>query len=113
MMSRSAFAACSSLFFAVSLLALPVLADGTGDPGAPVYKAKCASCHGADGSGATPVGKSLAIRDLRAPAVQKLSDADLTKVISDGKGKMPAYAKKLSAVQIQALVATIRSMASK
>ena len=28
------------------------------DSGAATYKAKCASCHGADGTGNTPAGKS-------------------------------------------------------
>jgi mono/diheme cytochrome c family protein len=45
--------------------------------------------------------------------VQKLTDSELTKVISDGKGKMPAYAKKLSADQIKSLVEMIRVMAKK
>ena len=82
-------------------------------PGAAVYKAKCASCHGADGSGKTPAGKTMKVRDLCSTDVQKLTDAELTKVISDGKGKMPAYAKKLSADQIKSLVEMIRAMAKK
>jgi mono/diheme cytochrome c family protein len=82
-------------------------------PGAAVYKAKCASCHGADGSGKTPAGKTMKVRDLCSTDVQKLTDAELTKVISDGKGKMPAYAKKLSADQIKSLVEMIRVMAKK
>jgi mono/diheme cytochrome c family protein len=88
-------------------------AQATADPGTAVYKAKCASCHGADGSGKTPAGKSLKVRDLSSPEVQKMTDAGLTKVIADGKGKMPAYGKKLSADQIKSLVATIRAMAHK
>jgi cytochrome c6 len=75
-----------------------------------VYKAKCASCHGADGTGNTPVGKSLKLRDFHSADVQKLTDAELTKIISAGKGKMPAYAKKLTAEEIQCLVSFIRAM---
>jgi cytochrome c6 len=75
-----------------------------------VYKAKCASCHGADGSGSTPVGKSLKLRPLGSAEVKKLTDAELTKVITDGKGKMPAYGKKLTPVEIQCLVSFIRAM---
>jgi cytochrome c6 len=112
-MSRSFAALRPAFLLAVSLLAVPAFAGGTPDPGAPLYKSKCASCHGADGSGATSVGKSLKVRDLRSAEVQKLTDAALTKVIADGKGKMPAYAKKLSAEQIKALVESIRAMATK
>jgi mono/diheme cytochrome c family protein len=78
--------------------------------GAAVYKAKCASCHGPDGKGETATGKAMKLRSLASADVQKTSDADLTKVISDGKGKMPAYKGKLSADEIKALVAYIRTL---
>ena len=77
---------------------------------AATFKAKCASCHGADGSGNTPVGKKLAVRDLRSADVQKQSDAQLAGVTSKGKRKMPAYGKSLSGDQINQLVAHIRSL---
>jgi cytochrome c6 len=83
-------------------------------PGAPdTYKAKCASCHGPDGAGATAIGKAMKVRDLRSAEVQKQSDTDLQKVISDGKGKMPAYKDKLSVADISSLVAYIRGLAKK
>ncbi len=78
--------------------------------GAALYKAKCAMCHGADGSGMTPMGKSMKLRDLRSPEVQKQSDAALTKVTADGKGKMPAYKGKLTDAEISALVAHMRTL---
>lgn len=77
---------------------------------AAVYKAKCAACHGADGAGQTPMGKKMALRDLRAPEVQKQSNAELTKIITDGKGKMPGYKAKLSAEEIKGLVTYMREM---
>lgn len=79
--------------------------------GADTFKAKCAMCHGPDGGGNTPMGQRLKIRDLRSPDVQKQSDADLTAIIANGKPPMPAYAKTLSAADIQSLVAYIRSIA--
>jgi cytochrome c6 len=87
------------------VIALPALADG-----AAIYKTKCASCHGADGSGQTPVGKSMKIRDLRSPEVQKQTDVELTKIIAGGKGKMPAYGKQLSNDDVSALIAHIRTL---
>lgn len=80
-------------------------------PAADTFKAKCAMCHGTDGAGNTPMGQRLKIKDLRSPEVQKQSDAELTAIIANGKPPMPAYAKTLSADDIQALVAYIRSIA--
>ena len=80
-------------------------ADGAAD-----FKAKCASCHGADGKGATPVGKAMKIRDLSSSEVQAQSDADLLNIVANGKGKMPGYEKTLGAEKCSALVAFIRSL---
>jgi mono/diheme cytochrome c family protein len=78
--------------------------------GAAIYKAKCASCHGADGSANTAVGKSLKIRDLRSADVQKQSDAQLYNIVANGKARMPGYEKSLGADSCQALVACIRRL---
>jgi cytochrome c6 len=80
-------------------------ADNTAES---TFKAKCAMCHGADGKGETPTGKSMKVKDFASEDVQKMSDADLSAAISGGKGKMPAY-KTLSADQVKALVAYIRT----
>jgi len=93
------------------LTATIALADA---PGAPeTFKGKCASCHGPDGGGQTSVGKAMKVRDLRSAEVQKQSDSDLQKIISDGKGKMPAYKKKLSVADVSSLGAYIRGLAKK
>jgi len=86
-------------------LALPVAAFADG---AATFKAKCAMCHGPDGSGQTTIGKNLKLKDLRSAEVQKLSDAELTKLLTDGKGKMPA--SKLSADDIKAVIAFVRTL---
>lgn len=80
------------------------------DPGPGIYKAKCAACHAADGSGNTSVGKSMKLRDLRSAEVQKQTDAELTKIITDGKAKMSAYGKKLTADEIKSVVAFVRTL---
>lgn len=79
------------------------------DPAA-TYKSKCASCHGANGSGQTPVGKAMKLRDLRSAEVRGQSDAQLLAVIAKGKGKMPPYEKVLGAATCNALVAYIRQL---
>ncbi len=78
--------------------------------GPETFKAKCAMCHGADGSGDTAMGKKLNIKSLGSAEVQKQTDAQLTDIISKGKDKMPAYSGKLSADDIKALVAFIRTL---
>lgn len=94
------------------VFALPAFAGGEPD-GAAVFKAKCAMCHGPDGSGQTTMGKTMKLRDLRSAEVQKATDKEWTSLIADGKGKMPAYKEKLQPAEISALVAHMRSIATK
>ncbi len=77
---------------------------------AATYKAKCASCHAADGSGNNAVGKALKCRDLRSAEVQAQSDAQLLAIITKGKGKMAGFGKTLGAESCKALVAHVRSL---
>jgi cytochrome c6 len=78
-----------------------------------VYGANCASCHGADGKGRTPAGKKLRVKDL---AASTLPDAEMEKQITagtqDAKGnqRMPAFKDKLSAEEIAALVAFVKTL---
>jgi len=81
--------------------------------GEETYKAKCAGCHGADGAGATAMGKKFKLRDLRSADVQKQSDADLQGIIAKGKPPMPAFGKTLDDAKVQELVAYTRSIAAK
>ena len=97
-----------SVVTASILLLIAFSAFGAAD-GAALYKAKCASCHGADGSGNTAMGKAMKLRDLGSAEVQKQTDAQLHSVTADGKGKMPAYKGKLSDEEIKALVAHMRT----
>jgi len=73
---------------------------------AATYKAKCAMCHGPDGKG----GK-MGTRDFASPEVKAETDAQLTEIITKGKGKMPAYDGKLKDTEIKDLVTYIRSLA--
>src|SRR5437764_5674281 len=96
---------------AVAILALVTPISMFASDGPALYKAKCAAVHGAGGSGQTPMGKSMKLRDLRSPEVQKQSDKELYAVTADGKGKMPAYKTKLIEADINALVAHMRALA--
>ncbi len=79
-----------------------------GEP-AEVYKAKCATCHGKDQKGNPAMAKMFKVE----PAAMDLtaltkSDEDLAKVITDGRGKMPAFKDKLSAEEITGVVSYLK-----
>ena len=80
--------------------------------GSKVYAAKCASCHGSNGTSSIGLltGKNTTVASLGSNAVQSKSNAELTKVIADGQGKMPAFKGKLTEEQINDLVSYIRTM---
>ena len=78
--------------------------------GAALFKSKCAMCHGADARGETSVGKSLKLRDFSSADVQKQTDAELKKIIEDGRGKMPPYKTKLTANETNTLMTFIRTL---
>jgi mono/diheme cytochrome c family protein len=91
----------------LALLSITTL--GFADSGAE-FKTRCAPCHGEKGSGDTKLGQHLQVPDLGSPEVQNQSDAQLTEVISKGKGKMPANEGRLSKDQINDLVKYIRML---
>ena len=98
---------------ATMVAALVLLSAGTraDDKSAATYKAKCAACHGADGKGDTPAGKSTKVRSFADPEVVKASDDDLAAIIEKGKAKMPGYGKSMKPDEIKDMVAYIRSLA--
>lgn len=75
------------------------------------YKAKCAACHAADGSGSS-IGKKLGAHDFHSPEVQGMSDQQLADVIAKGKNKMPPY-KSLKPEEVKDLVAYVRGLGKK
>jgi len=103
----------TKLCLLVAVLALP--ASVASADVAAVYKKHCASCHGADGSGNTRMGKKSGARDYRDPKVQaSFSDAEALKAIKSGVKKsgkevMKAYGSKVSDADAKALVKYIRA----
>ena len=96
---------------AVALLAVVLVAPAFAQaPGADTYKAKCAMCHGADGLAATPMAKSMKVVSFKDPTMVQAPDAQFIASTKDGKGKMPAYAGKLTDAQITDVVAYIRTL---
>jgi len=90
----------------VFVLSLSAHAQNAADA---LYKSKCAACHGADGTGSA-TGKKMGADDFTTAEVQRMSDAELSTIITNGKNKMPAYGKSLKADDIKGLVAYIRTL---
>lgn len=97
---------------ALVVLMIAALPSFAGDAAA-TYKAKCAMCHGPDGAGQTAVGKTMKLKDLKSEEVQKLTDKEIATIISDGKGKMPAFKGKLTQPEIEELVKFVRGFSKK
>lgn len=84
-------------------------ASGSSGSAAATYKQYCVTCHGADGSG-TAMGRRFHAPDLRTKEVQDKPTADLAKLISAGKGNMPAFSNRLNSEQIQQLIDYIHQL---
>lgn len=94
----------AGLLAGAGLLSTPAKADVAAAEA--TFKAKCAACHGADGKGKD----AMKTKDLASADVQKMSDADLSAVITNGKPpKMPPY-KTMTPDQVKDMVAFIRSL---
>lgn len=97
---------------ALALGATARVSSAADDTGQDVFKANCVVCHGEDGTG-TATGKALMAPDLHSDAVQKLTDAQITDQISNGKNNMPPFKNTLSADQIKSLVTYVRTFGKK
>jgi mono/diheme cytochrome c family protein len=81
--------------------------------GQTVYAKNCQSCHGPNGAAPPNVAtmQKGRIKDLRSTPIQSMSDADLAKVVTEGKGKMTS-AKNVSGPALDDLIAYIRTLKS-
>ncbi len=78
-----------------------------------LFKAKCASCHGAAGEGSAKIAKMLKLEEakltLNSAATQKASDEDLLKTLLEGKEKMPSFKGKVTDDEAKKLIHYIRT----
>jgi cytochrome c oxidase cbb3-type subunit 3 len=76
-----------------------------------LFAKNCASCHGKDGKAKTFKAKFNGARNLTDSAWQaNVSDERLFNSITNGRGHMPAWGKKLSEAEINSLVAYVRQL---
>ena len=107
-MRRATFLAILICFSAAA-----AFAGGPADAnaGKETFGKRCVICHGKTGAGDGPAAKAFkpAIPDLGSKEVQALNDADIAKVITEGKGKMQPV-KDLSKSDVANLTAFIRTL---
>ncbi|MGQ0849311.1 MAG: c-type cytochrome [Actinomycetota bacterium] len=81
----------------------PVTGDPVTDDGARIYAARCSSCHGGKGEGLR--GPVLAGR-----VVEKFVDpAEQIAVVTNGRDGMPAFGRRLTPAEIEAVVEFTRT----
>ena len=76
------------------------------DDGSNIYRTRCAMCHGPDGKG-TEIGKKMGSRALGA---SKLEASDIEKLVADGHGTARPLEDRLTAEQIKAVSAHVRTL---
>jgi mono/diheme cytochrome c family protein len=90
-------------------------AYGVAFAGAPegktVFEAKCQGCHGAKGEGRPAIAKmfNVELPALGSKEVQSKTDAELTQIITTGKGKMKPVSG-LSNAQVEDVIAFVRTL---
>lgn len=101
-------------FFVFGASAGFAAAAGDAHAGHAIFDKSCRACHGSEGQGNPGIAKAMnvTIHDLGSAEVQGKSDAELKKIITEGKGKMKPV-KTVSDDQIQNVIAYIRTLAKK
>ena len=79
--------------------------------GQATYDKSCKTCHGSDGTPNPAIAKMMKVemKDLKSPEIQALSDADVKKIIEEGKGKMKPV-KTVTGADADNVVAYIRTL---
>lgn len=109
-MSRSTWRIAALILVVTAIAVAPALAaDATA--GHAAYDKKCKMCHGANGEGNAGMAKALntTIQPLASEEVQKMGDADIKKVITQGKGKMKPPTG-LSDADVDNVIAFVRTL---
>lgn len=82
--------------------------------GSAIYLEKCKKCHGENGEGnpkaTEKLCKGVDPEKLKLEGIAKKTDEEVKKLVTEGKEKMPAYAEKLTAEEIDAVVAHCRTL---
>jgi cbb3-type cytochrome c oxidase subunit III len=78
---------------------------------AALFKEKCARCHGEDGRGQTVIGRMVGAPNFTDEHWwdEEKDERRFARSITEGKGEMPAFGKKLTRPEIRALAAYVKT----
>jgi mono/diheme cytochrome c family protein len=94
----------------LSLALVAFAQKGDVKKGEALFATKCKTCHGPKGEGVPAIEKMFGVKMLAlgSKEVQAISDADLEKVLKDGKGKMKPVT--LNATEMTDVLAFMRTL---
>lgn len=72
-----------------------------------LYMQNCARCHGSDGKAQTALGKKLEADDL---TTSNANTEKIVRTVTNGRGDMPSFRKKLSKAQIASIAGYVKSL---
>jgi mono/diheme cytochrome c family protein len=113
---RKSLVWCAAGLFA-GVMAFAVTSRAEAPDGKALYADKCVKCHGDKGQGDPKATKTLCEgvdpEKLKLDVTAKKTDADMYKQISDGTENMPGYKEKMTADEIKAVIAYVRTLIPK
>lgn len=71
-----------------------------------LYVQNCARCHGSDGKSQTALGRKLDADNISGGT----STSKTVRLVTNGKGKMPSFKRKLTAAQINQIADYVKSL---
>lgn len=87
---------------ALALAAAAAPLTAAAESGLVIFHTQCSRCHGEDGRGS-------AVFTTPSMLTSKLTAEEMARVISGGRGRMPAFKTKLSAEEIGAVAAYVKA----
>lgn len=81
--------------------------------GAAIFKSHCEVCHGPEGIPNPSMAHLLGVPAATSAQMKKLTRKEMITVVTNGKGKMPAWKGKLTDPQINAVVSYLRTLTKK
>ena len=96
------------LALAISMAGAVGFAQSSGEA---TYKARCQSCHGAEGTPNPGIAKAMGVKPASDPSVKAMTEAQMIAATTNGMGKMQPFKGKLTDAEIKASVDYFRTLA--
>jgi mono/diheme cytochrome c family protein len=101
----AAFTAVGPLLLFTSHTGATSVADDAASPRS-LYVQNCAACHGPNGQAQTRLGRKLDADDITGG----ISTGKTTRVVTNGKGKMPSFKRRLTAAEIAQIAGYVNGL---